>query len=65
MVYIQSPSGLNEFGAPNRIKEGDVVDVHIKQNPKPEELQHNKPSNQQVNTDDNLNATKSTNSEYE
>lgn len=65
VVYIQSPSGLNEFGAPNRIKEGDVVDVHIKQNPKPEELQHNKPSSQQVYTDDNTNTTKPPTSEYE
>ncbi len=42
VVYDQSPRAHNELNAPNRIKEGDVVDIRIKQNPSPEELQHNK-----------------------
>jgi beta-lactam-binding protein with PASTA domain len=51
VVYIQYPSAINEVNAPNRIKQGDVVDIRIKQNPAPEELQHNKQEVRTVNTD--------------
>jgi beta-lactam-binding protein with PASTA domain len=51
IVYVQYPSAINEVNAPNRIKQGDVVDIRIKQNPTPEELQHNKAETKSVNTD--------------
>ncbi len=63
IVYSQSPAAQNELGSSNRIKQGDVVDVRIKQNPTPEELQHNNEPAQKVNTDDN-NEAKPENSEY-
>jgi len=49
IVYVQYPSAINEVNAPNRIKQGDVVDIRIKQNPAPEELQHNKGEAKPVN----------------
>lgn len=51
IVYVQYPSAINEVNAPNRIKQGDVVDIRIKQNPSAEELQHNKGEAKPVNTE--------------
>lgn len=65
VVYDQSPKSENEVGGRSRIKEGDVVDIHIKQNPTPEELQHNKHGKTDVNTDANADGTKPQTSEYE
>ncbi|RYE17536.1 MAG: PASTA domain-containing protein [Sphingobacteriales bacterium] len=42
IVYDQMPKAMNELNAPNRIKEGDLVDIRIKQSPTPEELEHNR-----------------------
>ncbi|MBS1771973.1 MAG: PASTA domain-containing protein [Bacteroidetes bacterium] len=42
VVYRQSPGAINELGSNNRIKEGDVVDISIMQNPSPDQLQKNK-----------------------
>ena len=42
VVYDQYPKATNELMAPNRIKEGDVVDIRIKQTVSPEELQNNR-----------------------
>lgn len=41
-VYDQSPKPLNEISARNRIKEGDMVDIKIKQTATPEELEYNR-----------------------
>lgn len=38
IIYDQTPRAVNELSAPNRIKEGDIVDIRIKQNPAPEEI---------------------------
>lgn len=38
IIYDQTPRSSNELSAPNRIKEGDIVDIRIKQNPAPEEI---------------------------
>ncbi|RYD87484.1 MAG: hypothetical protein EOP50_20690 [Sphingobacteriales bacterium] len=56
IIYMQTPSPFNELEVPNRIKEGDVIDVRIKQYASPEELEGNRrPSNaviRDVQTDD-------------
>lgn len=49
IVYDQSPKPKNELMAPNRIKEGDIIDVRIKQTPTPEELSNNRNPNAAVN----------------
>ena len=41
-VFDQNPKPLSELGAPNRIKEGDIVDIFIKQDPTAEELENNR-----------------------
>lgn len=48
IVYNQNPKPLNEIGEPNRIKEGDMVDIYIKQDVSTEEMDANrKPATQQ------------------
>lgn len=42
IVYDQMPKAMNELMTPNRIKEGDIVDLRVKQDPTPEELEHNR-----------------------
>jgi len=42
IIYRQTPSPYNELDMPNRIKEGDVIDIRIKQNPANEELEYNR-----------------------
>lgn len=42
VIYNQVPGPNNEAGAPNRIREGDIVEIYIKQNPTPEELERNR-----------------------
>jgi beta-lactam-binding protein with PASTA domain len=42
IIYTQTPSPYNELDAPNRIREGDIVDLRIKQSPSPEELEGNR-----------------------
>lgn len=42
VVYDQSPKPVNELMAPNRIKEGDIIDIRIKQEATPEELEGNR-----------------------
>lgn len=42
IIYRQTPSPYNELDMPNRIKEGDVIDIRIKQNPTNEELEYNR-----------------------
>jgi beta-lactam-binding protein with PASTA domain len=55
VVYDQSPKAQNELSAPNRIKEGDMVDIRIKQNPTPEEFGGNKTPEPPVNNEENTN----------
>lgn len=42
VVYNQNPKPINELGAPNRIKEGDMVDIYIKQEATSEEMDANR-----------------------
>lgn len=42
MVYNQNPKPMNEIGESNRIKEGDMVDIYIKQTVTVEELENNR-----------------------
>jgi beta-lactam-binding protein with PASTA domain len=42
VIYSQTPSPYNETDAPNRIKEGDIIDLRIKQSPTNEELEGNR-----------------------
>lgn len=50
VVYNQQPKGLNEMMAQNRIREGDIIDIFIKQHPAPEELERNRMPQDGVNT---------------
>lgn len=52
IIYDQSPRAVNELSAPNRIKEGDIIDIRIKQNPVPEEFGGNKTPETPVNNDE-------------
>lgn len=52
VVYDQSPKALNEFSAHNRIKEGDIVDIRLKQNPSPEDFTNNRTTTEPVNQDE-------------
>lgn len=49
IIFDQSPKALNELMTPNRIKEGDIVDIRIMQNPSPEELESNRTPGGSVN----------------
>lgn len=51
IIYNQTPKPKNELMAPNRIKAGDIVDLHIKQNPTPEEMESNRNPATSVNSD--------------
>ena len=42
VIYKQTPSPYNELDMPNRIKEGDVIDIRIRQNPTNDELEYNR-----------------------
>lgn len=42
MVYDQQPKGMNELMTHNRIHEGDIIDIFIKQHPTIEEMEHNR-----------------------
>jgi beta-lactam-binding protein with PASTA domain len=42
VVYDQLPKAMNELMTPNRIKEGDIVDIRIKQTATAEELEGNR-----------------------
>jgi hypothetical protein len=49
---MQTPSPFNELDAPNRIKEGDVIDIRIKQYPAEGELERNRrPGSEVINED--------------
>lgn len=37
VIYMQYPPSRNELTEQNRIKEGDIIDIRIKQNPTPED----------------------------
>lgn len=52
IIYMQTPSPYNELDVPNRIKEGDVIDIRIKQNPTNEELEYNRRPASAVNSND-------------
>ena len=49
VIYMQIPSPFNELNEPNRIKEGDVIDVRIRQDATEEELQRNRNPGMPVN----------------
>lgn len=55
IIYNQSPSPLNDLPAPNRIREGDMVDIMLKQNPTEEEMARNRNPSLQVNNADTTN----------
>lgn len=42
IIYNQSPAPYNELNFQNMIKEGDVIDVRIMQNPTKEEMENNR-----------------------
>ena len=42
IIYFQTPAPYNELDEPNRIKEGDIVDLRIKQSPGNDELEGNR-----------------------
>ncbi len=42
VVFKQNPRPMNELGQPNRIKEGDMVEIYIKQTASNEELEENR-----------------------
>lgn len=42
IIYNQTPAPYNELNTQNRIKEGDVIDVRIMQNPMVEEMENNR-----------------------
>ncbi len=42
VIYFQSPSPYNDIDVANRIREGDVVDIRIKQTSTPEEQSNNR-----------------------
>ncbi len=58
IVYDQTPQALNELGAPSRIKEGDIIDIRIMQNPGPDMLKHNKKPGDGVSNEGDQNAPK-------
>jgi eukaryotic-like serine/threonine-protein kinase len=51
VVYNQTPAPYNELDAPNRIKEGDIIDLRIKQNASNEELEGNRRPAARVNNE--------------
>lgn len=55
IIYMQAPSPYNELNTPNRIMQGDVIDIHIKQNPTEEELEGNRRPGTPVNSEDQNN----------
>jgi len=42
VVYSMTPAPINEVGVTNTIREGDIVDLRVKQSPTPEELERNR-----------------------
>lgn len=52
IIYRQTPAPYNELDVPNRIKEGDVIDIRIKQQASNEELENNRKPSSGVNTGD-------------
>ncbi len=55
IIYQQTPSPYNELDQPNRIKEGDIVDLRIKQSPANEELEGNRrPAPRVIIEDENM-----------
>lgn len=42
LVYNMEPAPINETGQPNRIREGDLVDIFIKENPTQDEMERNR-----------------------
>lgn len=42
VIYMQTPAPFNELDQPNRIKEGDIIDIRIRQNPSEQELERNR-----------------------
>ncbi|MBA3829145.1 MAG: PASTA domain-containing protein [Taibaiella sp.] len=49
IIYDETPKPINPLGAANRIKEGDIVDIRIKQNPSTEEMESNRKGRSGVN----------------
>jgi beta-lactam-binding protein with PASTA domain len=41
IIYMQVPTSMNELGRSNRLREGDELGFYYKQDPLPEEMQHN------------------------
>lgn len=49
LIYSQSPAPFNDLDVPNRIREGDIIDIHIKQDPTKEEMEYNRRPARPVN----------------
>jgi beta-lactam-binding protein with PASTA domain len=54
IIYDQTPRPKNELMEPNRIKAGDIVDLRVKQNPSPDELENNRNGGRNVSSGDSL-----------
>lgn len=52
VIYEQYPAPMNELMVHSRIKEGDIVDIRIKQHPEPEDFGSNTTPPGNVNEDD-------------
>jgi beta-lactam-binding protein with PASTA domain len=50
IIYNQSPKPKNETMASNRIKAGDIIDLHIKQNPTADEMENNRNPSKSVDS---------------
>jgi len=61
LVYLQIPNSKNEIGANNRIREGDLVDLRIKQNPTQEEMEFNRNPEQHLQSNDSTSNNNSDN----
>ncbi len=55
LVYDQQPKSMNVAMTHNRIHEGDIIDIFVKQNPSVEEMENNRfPGGAMSNYDDDL-----------
>jgi len=48
VIYMQTPENVNEMGAPTRIREGDFIDIHIRQDALQEDIDSIKKSHRYV-----------------
>ena len=51
VVYVQYPKPVNDAMVHSRIKEGDIVDIRLKQNPTAEDFESNNTADEDVNNE--------------